>query len=40
VEIFHLVLEGIQLIRKLQGLQQIRTTPKKNDNEEGELFNT
>jgi hypothetical protein len=41
MDIFHSTLEGIQLMRKLQGLQEIRTISEENDNEEeGELFNT
>jgi hypothetical protein len=41
VDIFHSALEGIQLMRELQGLQGIRTIPEENDNEEeGDLFNT
>jgi hypothetical protein len=41
VDIFHSTLEGIQLMRELQGLQGIRTIPEENDNEEeGDLFNT
>jgi hypothetical protein len=41
MEIFHSTLESIQLMRELQDLQEIRTIPEENDNEEeGELFNT
>jgi hypothetical protein len=41
VDIFHSAVEGIQLMRELQGLQGIRTIPEEYDNEEeGDLFNT